>query len=75
MGTERIYEPLKAFLRLPVNIGKISVQLALHQHCGVAGFPVFFRCDLERLHELLDELSDEDREFLMTCFAYENDYN
>ena len=32
------------------------------------------RCDLERMRELLDELSDEDREFLMTCFAYENDY-
>lgn len=32
------------------------------------------QCDLERLRELLDELSDEDREFLMDCFDYENDY-
>ncbi|MCI5700705.1 MAG: hypothetical protein MR308_10075 [Lachnospiraceae bacterium] len=32
------------------------------------------RCDLERLHELLDELLDEDWESLMTCFVYENDY-
>ena len=26
------------------------------------------------MRELLDELSEEDRKFLMTCFAYENDY-
>ena len=32
------------------------------------------RCDLERLQEVLSQLSEEDREFLMDCFIYEADY-
>ena len=32
------------------------------------------RCDLEHLQEVLSQLSDEDREFLMDCFIYEADY-
>ena len=28
------------------------------------------RCDLERLQEVLSQLSEEDREFLMDCFIY-----
>lgn len=32
------------------------------------------RCDLCRLRELLAELSEEDREFLMDCFNHEKDY-
>ena len=30
--------------------------------------------DLERLQNILAELSDDDREFIMTCFAYETSY-
>ncbi len=32
------------------------------------------RCDLEHLQEVLSQLSEEDREFLMDCFIYEADY-
>ena len=32
------------------------------------------RCDLERLQQVLSQLSEEDREFLMDCFIYEADY-
>lgn len=32
------------------------------------------RCDLEHLQEILSQLSEEDREFLMDCFIYEADY-
>lgn len=32
------------------------------------------RCDLCQLQKLLQELSEEDRAFLMDCFSYEGDY-
>ena len=32
------------------------------------------RCDLDRLQDVLAMLSDDDREFIMTCFAYETSY-
>ena len=32
------------------------------------------RCDLCQLQKLLQELSEEDREFLMDCFSYEDNY-
>lgn len=32
------------------------------------------RCDLAKLRELLQELSADDRAFLMECFTYEADY-
>lgn len=32
------------------------------------------RCDMEHLQDILAELSDDDREFILVCFAYETSY-
>ena len=35
-----LYEPFKAFLRLPVNVGKVCIQSAACEKIGVCNFAV-----------------------------------